>query len=67
MAHQIRQYDFGQEKIPGEPGAGFFHVEVHHATPALEAVQGVGGAFVMVQQHQLGCTGLHRLQQLGAK
>jgi hypothetical protein len=30
-------------------------------------MQGVGGTFVMVQQHQLGRTGFHCLQQLGAK
>ena len=65
MPHQIRQSDLGQKEVPGQPGAGFLHVEMHHATPALETVQRVGSTLMMVQQHQLRRTCLHRLQQLG--
>ena len=50
--HQVWQCAVGLEKLPGQARATFLHVEMQRATTAGETTQRIGGALVVVQQHQ---------------
>ena len=67
MAHQIGQGGVGQKKVPGQPGARFFQIEIHQATAAVKTLQTIGRTFVVVKQHQLSRARLDRSQQLAPK